>query len=140
VSGDGFRARQRERARQRILDAVELEPGEELEEWTIAQVRPRLFLGLEALVGPLTAFAIRQYYVAATSRRLLALRMAKTSTTRLTLELAEPFDRVRIDRRKSGPLWKQFWVRRSADDSAWRFRVVRTEWSRAERVFERLTG
>jgi hypothetical protein len=93
---------------------------------------------MEALFGALVMFSIRQYYVAATTRRLFALRLSKRSAKRLTVELAEPFEHLRIEREKSGPLWTQVWVRRMSPDMLLRFRIVRTEQSRAERVFASL--
>jgi hypothetical protein len=138
---EGFRERQRAKLRQKIDDAVRgtLEPAEEIEEFVFGQVRPRLFLGLEALLGPLLIlFAIRYFYVAISARRLFVIAAPKTKTGPGDVVWAEPFEGVVVERYKEGVLWTLLFFRRRTDEKLLRFRTSRTFNQRTRRIAEAL--
>jgi hypothetical protein len=133
----GFRARQRAKLRQKIDAAVRgsLEPDEEIDEFVFGQVRPRMFLGLEVLLGPFVVlFAVRYYYLAISARRLFVIEAPKTKTGPGAVDWVESFEGVVVEKYREGILWTLLYFRRRTDESPIRFRSSRTFNARTQKI------
>jgi hypothetical protein len=126
----------RRKLRERVERIVQLEPGEEIAHLVQGQHRPRMWLGLEFVVGTWAFILLRYYTVVVTDRRLLLVRGSKLTARPKRVEWDEPLESVVVDARKHGLLLDKLFLRRRTQEGLIRLRVARRFRSETDGIAE----